>query len=153
MLTGLNTPLTDECNNELGMQSKRIPDENITSSSMLSSNHAPSFARLNGRRAWCSAAEDESPYIQILLDEEKLITTITTQGSSRDFSWARKYFVRYLEGGNWISYQQVIFYQQACSTVAFSALQKQCTVFLCKQMAPKNQENRPLLTFYRIIKL
>ena len=89
------------------MQSKRIPDENISSSSKLSSNHAPFYARLDGRRAWCSAPGDKSPFIQILLDEEKLITGIKTQGSSHDFSWARKYDVKYLKEKKWTTYKEV----------------------------------------------
>ena len=89
----------DNCNNKLGMESGRIPDESITASSAKSDSHASSFARIDDGNAWCSAPEDESPYIEILLDEEKLITAITTQGSSSDWSWARKYEVKYLEKG------------------------------------------------------
>jgi len=96
----------EECNNELGMRSKRIPDESITSSSILNSDHKPFYARLNGGKAWCSAEEDTSPYIQILLDEEKLITAIKTQGSLFDWSWSRKYEVMYLEKGKWASYNK-----------------------------------------------
>ena len=106
----------EECNNELGMRSKRIPDESITSSSILNSDHKPFYARLNGEKAWCSAEEDTSPYIQILLDEEKLITAIKTQGSSFDWSWSRKYEVMYLEKGKWASYNKVKSNHQRCST-------------------------------------
>ena len=81
----------DNCDDKLGMESGRIPDENITASSAKSDNHAPSFARIDDFNAWCSAPEDKSPYIQILLGEQKLITAITTQGSSSyPPSWARK---------------------------------------------------------------
>ena len=97
----------EECNDELGMRSKRIPDESITSSSILNSDHKPYYARLYGKKAWCSAEEDKSPYIQILLDEEKLITAIKTQGSSFDWSWSQKYEVMYLEKGKWTSYNKV----------------------------------------------
>ena len=91
------------------MQIKRTQDIDITSSSELSSNHAPAFARLDGPRAWCSAPGDKTPYIQITWDEEKLITAMETQGSSHDFSWARRYEVRYLtEEGEWTSYKKVI---------------------------------------------
>ena len=91
------------------MQDNRIPDNGITSSSELSANHAPAFARLDGPRAWCSAPGDKTPYIQITWDEEKLITAMETQGSSHDFSWARRYEVRYLtEEGEWTSYKKVI---------------------------------------------
>ena len=98
---------TVKCNKELGMKSKRIPDENITSSSKLNSHHEPFYARLNGKRAWCPAQEDKTPCIEILLGEEKLITAITTQGSLFDLSWSRKYEVMLLEEGKWTSYEQV----------------------------------------------
>ena len=97
----------DNCADKLGMESRRIPDESITASSAQSDHHAPSFARIDGDNAWCSAPEDKSPYIEILLEEQKLITAITTQGSSSDFSWARKYEVKYLEKGEWKSYKEV----------------------------------------------
>ena len=89
------------------MQDKRIPDNGITSSSELSANHAPAFARLDGPSAWCSAPGDKSPYIQITLDEENLITAITTQGSFRDFSWARNFEVTYMRDEKWTSYKKV----------------------------------------------
>ena len=89
------------------MQDKRIPDNGITSSSELSANHAPVFARLDGPSAWCSAPGDQSPYIQITWDEENLITAITTQGSFRDFSWARNFEVTYMRDEKWTSYKKV----------------------------------------------
>ena len=91
------------------MESGRIPDESITASSANSDDHAPSFARIDNDNAWCSAPEDGSPYIEILLDEQKLITAITTQGSSSDSSWVRKYEVKYLEKGKWKAYKEVWF--------------------------------------------
>lgn len=97
----------DNCNNKLGMESGRIPDESITASSAKSDNHASSFARIDNDNAWCSAPQDESPYLEILLDEQKLITAITTQGSPSDLSWARKYEVKYLEKGKWKAYKEV----------------------------------------------
>ncbi|XP_078348081.1 sushi, von Willebrand factor type A, EGF and pentraxin domain-containing protein 1-like isoform X8 [Oculina patagonica] len=97
----------ENCDNKLGMESKRIPDESITASSAKSAdNHSASFARVDYRKAWCSAPEDKSPYIQINLDEQKLITAITTQGSFSDVSWSRKYEVKYFEKGNWKSYKE-----------------------------------------------
>ncbi|CAH3145902.1 unnamed protein product, partial [Porites lobata] len=97
-----------KCSSEFGMQDKRIPDNGITSSSELSANHAPAFARLDGPRAWCSAPGDKSPYIQITWDEENLITAITTQGSSRDSSWARNFEVTYTRDEKWTSYGKLL---------------------------------------------
>ena len=97
---------TENCDNKLGMESRGISNESITASSH-SAGHAPFFARVDGTKAWCSEPEDKSPYIQILLDEQKLITAITTQGSSFDVSWSRKYEVKYFEKGKWKSYKEV----------------------------------------------
>ncbi len=96
-----------DCNSALGMQIEGIPDESISASSTLSTNHVPAFARLdNPQGAWCSAPNDNSPYIQILLDEEKLITKLTTQGSYKDMIWATKYQIKYAKEGNWVAYQK-----------------------------------------------
>ncbi|KAJ7383493.1 Hemicentin-1 [Desmophyllum pertusum] len=95
------------CESELGMQSKLIPDENITASSQLSANHTPAFARQdNPKGAWCSAPNDSLPYIQILLDEKKSITIIITQGSDREQRWATQYQIKYLKEGKWSTYQK-----------------------------------------------
>ena len=57
---------------ELRLQSKDIPDANITASSSLSSNHSPALARLDGQGEWCSTSNDNSPYIQIQFGKKKL---------------------------------------------------------------------------------
>ena len=89
------------------MKSRGIPDESIAASSMLSKNHDPAFARLDERQgAWCSAPNDNSRYVQIQLDEEKLITKVMTQGSSNDLIWATKYQIKYLNKGKWFAYQK-----------------------------------------------
>ena len=99
--------LTGDCQSELGMQSKGIPDESISASSMFSTNHVPTFARLDEPRgAWCSAPNDSFPYVQIQLDEEKLITKVMTQGSKSDLIWATKYQINYQKKGKWITYQK-----------------------------------------------
>ena len=89
-------------------RNKIIPDESITSSSYLSSDRASSYARLDGPRAWCSAPGDNSSYIQILLEEETLITAIETQGSRYDSIWSRRYDVWYLKRGKWILHRKVL---------------------------------------------
>ena len=100
--------ITAVCDKELGMKTKEIPGERITASTRLSENHIPAFARLDSARAWCPAPGDKSPYLQILFDEEKLVTAVSTQGSSRDLIWARKYEIEYKNHeATWVSYNQV----------------------------------------------
>ena len=89
------------------MENKSIPDESLTSSSKLDSNHEAFHGRIEGNKAWCSAIEDKNPYIEITLDEEKTITEIVTQGSASDLIWSTKYRIEYLEGGKWTSYKEV----------------------------------------------
>ena len=95
-----------DCDHELGMKKRTIPDANITASSSLSSNHSPAKARLDGQGAWCSARSDTSPYIQIQLGKKKSITMIMTQGSDRNFRWATKYQIKYFKEGKWVTYQK-----------------------------------------------
>lgn len=94
------------CRDDLGMKSKGIPDESIAASSSKSADNSPQFARLDGKKAWCSAPTDKEPHIQINLVEPKSITGITTQGSFSDWAWVTKYEVKYLEKGTWKHYDE-----------------------------------------------
>lgn len=102
---------TEKCDSALGMKNKAIPDESITSSSNLDSNHEAKHGRgrfeRENKEAWCSAEEDAEPYIQIKFVEEKAITAVKTQGSSTDLIYSRKYKVMYLDGGAWTPYKEV----------------------------------------------
>ena len=102
---------TEKCDSALGMKSKAVPDESITSSSHLDSNHKAKHGRgrfeRENKKAWCSAKEDTEPYIQIKFVEEKAITAVKTQGSSTDFIYSKKIKVMYLDGGAWTPYKEV----------------------------------------------
>ena len=90
------------------MRTKGIPDERIQASTKASDNHLPSFARLDNFKAWCPAPSDKSPYLQITFEEEKMMTAITTQGSSSDWSWAQKFDIKYMNHiGIWVLYAKV----------------------------------------------
>ena len=68
------------------MYSEHIPDERVTASSWLSPKHLPYHGRLDtniGHGAWCAAANDVSPYLEIDLEMEHSIIGITTQGKHR----------------------------------------------------------------------
>ena len=103
-----STFFAESCSDELGMQSKRIANERITASSSKNTDNSPHFARLDGSKAWCSALYDKLPYIQIQLEEPKIITEIITQGSSYHRAWATKYEARFLENGKWKEYNEVL---------------------------------------------
>ena len=68
------------------MYTELIPDERITASSWLSSKHLPYYGRLDtniGHGAWCAAATDVSPYLEIDLEMEHSISGIITQGKHK----------------------------------------------------------------------
>ena len=68
------------------MYTEHIPDERITASSWFSSKHLPYYGRLNtniGHGAWCAAAYDVNPYLEIDLEMEHSISGIITQGKYR----------------------------------------------------------------------
>ena len=88
-----------DCDFELGMKRKLIPDKDITASSSLNENNTPAFARLDGPGAWCSAPTDNSPYLQIMLGGEKSITAIITQGSRLQSRWVTEYQIKYSQEG------------------------------------------------------
>ena len=83
-----------ECSKPLlGMGSTAIPDERINASSTRDKEHKPHFARLHGKKAWCSGKET-SPYLEISLAKDYRITGIATQGSGR-YMWVTKYEMQY----------------------------------------------------------
>ena len=93
-----------DCDSELGMKNKQISDDSITASSHYQ-NDFPHLARVDSNSgAWCSSLRDGAPYIQIDLKEEKIITGVETQGSSRLGRWVVKFKVKYLLQNNWTIY-------------------------------------------------
>ena len=68
------------------MYSERIPDERITASSWLSSEHLPYYGRLGtniGQGSWCAGASDTNLFLEIDLGMEHLIKGIITEGKHR----------------------------------------------------------------------
>ena len=87
------------------MQNGIIEDASITASSSLNPDSAPFYARLDrAGGAWCSAPTDNTPFIQIELDEEKVVTAIKTQGSLRETRWVTKFEIKYLSQWQWTTY-------------------------------------------------
>ena len=76
----------------------------MTASSSLNKNTIASFARQDGKNAWCSASNDLSPFLQIELNEDKKITEIVTQGSRNLSRWVTQFRVKYYKDGKWNTY-------------------------------------------------
>ncbi|XP_073244375.1 uncharacterized protein [Porites lutea] len=89
------------CLEDLG---NKVPDKKITASSSLNKNTIASFARQDGKNAWCSASNDLSPFLQIELNEDKKITEIVTQGSRNLSRWVTQFRVKYYKEGKWKTY-------------------------------------------------
>ncbi|XP_063043811.1 lactadherin-like isoform X2 [Engraulis encrasicolus] len=78
-----------DCTTPLGLESRRIPDEKMTASSVLSKSllgrtWEPHYARLDnwGRiNAWSPATNDRLQWLQVDLDKSKRVTGIITQGA------------------------------------------------------------------------
>lgn len=87
------------------MESKYIPDSQITASSEWNSNHGPSNARLNfqaggGRTgAWSSKTNDVNQWLQVDLGQKTRVTGIRTQGRSDVNQWVTSFTVSYSDDG------------------------------------------------------
>ncbi|XP_038060404.1 lactadherin-like isoform X2 [Patiria miniata] len=91
-----------------GMEDGRIPDANITASSMWSNraDHGPTRARLNLQAgmasAWCNdEASDPDPWIQVDMGSNVIITGVITQGRGDGNwpQWVTEFKVAYSDDG------------------------------------------------------
>ena len=98
------------CVDPLGMEDRRIQDNQITSSTAYNANHAAYYARLNRPAsdgtigAWCTADVDSSPWIQVDLGVSKNVSGIVLQGRADYDRWVTKYMVNYSDDGiSWLN--------------------------------------------------
>ena len=80
----------------------------MTASTSIDAGHIPTFAKLNGNKAWCSAEGDKKPYLQISLGEVYQIKRFLAQGGGQGNSKIRvmSYEIRYAtKSGNWTVYR------------------------------------------------
>ena len=97
--------LSADCGQSLGMEDSRIPDNSITASGSDTGTY-PHYARLNGKRAWCSKHFDRTAYLQIEFGTRHRITAVATQGSYYDWMYTDRYEVRYRYGDRYIGYKE-----------------------------------------------
>ncbi|XP_070557345.1 lactadherin-like [Ptychodera flava] len=95
--------LPDECS--LALLETRVSEESsFTASSQTDSNPA-SDGRLHlPGSAWCADTNDDAPWLQVDLGENRRITGVSTQGggSSSD-AWVTSYALQYSESGNYFN--------------------------------------------------
>eukprot|EP00042_Codosiga_hollandica_P059247 m.908496 g.908496 ORF g.908496 m.908496 type:complete len:2276 (+) comp60102_c0_seq5:98-6925(+) len=115
---------SDSIGSEAGLRSGLLPDSHLTASSSLDHDHSASFARLEGPKFWLPEVtissdsddqtlteQEQTDYLQIDLQELKLVTAIQTQGSGSgrlkdgQTGWVTRYAVDFsLNNVDWFSY-------------------------------------------------
>ena len=97
--------ISADCGQSLGMEDRRIPDNSVTASGSSTDTY-PHYARLNGKRGWCSKDLNSNAYLQIELGTRHRITAVATQGSYFDWVYTDWYEVRYRYGDRYIGYKE-----------------------------------------------
>ena len=109
LLDSISIQLT-ECQTDLGLRDKAIPDAQLSASSQLDHNHAASQGRLDyeGERwrasAWSSRTKDKSQWLQIDLRSIYIkVTRVATQGRTgtgrKNWQWVTHYMVQFSDDG------------------------------------------------------
>ena len=88
------------------MESRSIPDNNITASSEKSGNPAKN-GRLNSGSSWCAGASNSNPHLQIDLQILHIICAVSTQGNSQADEWVKTYTLQSsIDGSSWTKYKE-----------------------------------------------
>ena len=86
----------------LGMSDHHISDNQITASSYLDDDHFPYYGRLLNDSYWVPSQRDNTPWIQIALEQEMLISGLIIDGhlnKDRGWIWVDKFFITYSHNG------------------------------------------------------
>ena len=106
----------DDCSQEMGVQSRKIPDSGFTAKSIWSadrSRHMPNKARLHDRLhpGWCSGGYvPVSDYIQVDLGTVKILTGLAIQGHGTYYGhhYITKFSLDYsIDGYKWLFYTDI----------------------------------------------
>ena len=88
------------------MENGAISDRQITTSSQLDTNHAPTQGRLNFKAtankagSWSAGSNDSSQWLQVDLDiQNTKVTRVATQGRDDSPQWVTKYRLQYSNDG------------------------------------------------------
>ena len=93
------------CMAPLGMESRAIPDSQISASSEYSLTHAAHQGRLHFQAvgglvgSWSSGANDLNQWLQVDLGIAVRVTGIATQGRNEAKQWVKEYKLQYGEDG------------------------------------------------------
>ena len=104
------------CDASHGMEDRRIPDSQITVSSVFTGgtynyhgatnarlNHPAEFNGTSASGAWVAAVDDLYQWIQVNLGVLKMVSGIVLQGREDESQWVTKYQVNYsLDAISWM---------------------------------------------------
>ncbi|XP_022799083.1 lactadherin-like [Stylophora pistillata] len=100
------TPLSGPvCMESLGMETRKIPDSDITASSVYDYRCAPHYARLhrhvtsNSVGGWCAKVIDPNQWLQVKFGQRVVIRRVATQGRQNYDQWVTSYSLRYSSDG------------------------------------------------------
>ena len=105
----------DDCSQEMGIQSRKIPDSAFSAKSIWNNDagHFPNRARLHNRRysGWCSAKDSPvTDYLQVDIGTVKLLTGIAIQGDGlfNGVNYVTKFVIDYsTDGSTWVTYKDI----------------------------------------------
>lgn len=90
------------------MESKNIPNKDITQSSIYLNNlqYSGYQARLQNNRSWVASQEDSKAWIRVKLPQYSTVTAVETQGYDHtSVGYIERYTLRYSDNGtNWSNY-------------------------------------------------
>ena len=78
-----------------GVESGKIPNSQIISSTAYHPRVAAVQGRLNGAASWSARVRNKNQWIQIDLGRDEVVTAIATQGRANANQWVTSYYVSY----------------------------------------------------------
>ena len=110
-----------DCLKTLGVSTGRLVlNDDMTASSQLGPEHAPSGGRLNYQNqydsqgritqigGWSASTNDVNQWLQIKFSQIYQISGVASQGSSNDAQWVKAYKLEYsTDGSSWVYYSKV----------------------------------------------
>ena len=89
-----------------GLQSGKISNSQITSSTAYRPRVAAVQGRLNGATSWSARVRNKNQWIQIDFGRDEVVTAIATQGRADANQWVTSYYVSYsFDGKVFVSYK------------------------------------------------
>ena len=140
----------DDCSQEMGIQSRKIPDSAFSAKSIWNNDghHSPYRARLHEilYPGWCAVHNGPvSDYLQVNLGTLKLLTGVAIQahGTIQGYHYVTKFTIEYSsDGSTWVSYKDI----GSSNTKVFDGIRR------LEQFETRvNWFHRTMLKYFRIV--